>query len=334
MMVWISEIIHGWLGWCPNVQGLRAAPSVPPAHPVQWSPVQPDGGARGAGRLDRGFGFAIGSIKVLIRNLRLLWFALITGIVMIANLAVTLYIQFSSGDNPLFATALGLTAPAIIIVKGSAEWIVLTFGAGLIFTFLSYLLLGALMACTASIISGTNIPVLTGLSRAVNHARPLMYWAAIGAAVGTVLSYGINYYVGSLSILLLLTTVSVALFVLTMFVIPAIVIQDNNLIPAIRGSVSLFRQMWGEIVSCYVVFFVIAFIIILISVIPLTIIGFSTGDTFAATTAILAYILIMAGIMFLGSTIIGIATLGMYIYGKTGTVTPYFGGRTEEMDLS
>jgi hypothetical protein len=333
-MTQVTEVIRGWLGWCPNVQGLRGAPTVIPAHPVQQSSIQPGGGARGAGRLDRGFGFATGSIKVLIKNLRLLWFALITGLVMIANLAVTLYIQISSGDNPLFATALGLAAPASIIAKGSAEWIVLTFGAGLIFTFLSYLLLGALMVCTASIISGTNIPVVTGLSRAVSHARPLLYWAAIGAAVGTVLSYEINFYAGSLPFLLLLTTASVAFFVLTMFVVPAIVIQNNALISAIRGSVSLFRQMWGEIVSCYVVFLVIAFIIMLISVIPLTIIGFSTGNPFAANTAIIVYMLIMVGIVFLGSTIIGIATLGMYIYGKTGTITPYFGSRTEEMELS
>jgi uncharacterized membrane protein len=44
MITRISEIIHEWMGWCPNAQPMRTAP------PVTVHPVHPGGGDGGSGR--------------------------------------------------------------------------------------------------------------------------------------------------------------------------------------------------------------------------------------------------------------------------------------------
>ena len=86
----LSEMIHEWMGWCPNAPPLRAAPAalvVPPEiiHPSQSS----DGGSAGnSGKIHRGVSIAAGSLKAMLRDRQLLWFSVLAGLVMFFLIAV------------------------------------------------------------------------------------------------------------------------------------------------------------------------------------------------------------------------------------------------------
>jgi hypothetical protein len=324
-MARVSEVIRGWLGWCPSARTMRTAPVVLTTPPATVQPVQPGGGTGGSGRIGRGIGLAAGSIKLLFRNARLLWFSLLTGLVMSFSLATNLYIQLASGTNPIPGMAFITNSPGILIAKGSLMWFALTFTIGFISTFLTYYLLAGLIVCVSFILSGKTITLREGLSRAGDHIRPLAGWAVIGALLGTASNYITNSWTSSLSILILSMGVIFVFFVLTMFVVPAIVLDDKNILPAIRESLSVFRKTWGEIVTCFVMLLVIVFVIYLIALIPIIYIGFSNGSTALAGFAFILTMLAMIVIIIIGSTIVGIATLGLYMYGKTGILPPAFG---------
>lgn len=321
MLVKLSEIIRHHLGWCPNADArpLRTAPVIV-TPPVTIQPASPDGGTGGSGRIDRGAKLAMGSIKILIRNKRLLWFSLLSGLVLLFSLATNMYIQIISGTNPFPGTGLVSGAGAILIAKESFPWFILTFVVGIISTFLTCFLLAGLIACASLVLSGKITTTREGLSRAGDHIWSLAGWAIIGALVGTALSFTTNSYTASIPVILISMVATVVFGVLTMFVVPAIVLNDEDLFSAIRTSVLMFRKTWGEIIICAGIFFLMAFVIMLIAVIPISMIGFSSGSTAMVGVAVILYMLVMIVLLFIGSTIVGIATLGLYTYGTTDRI--------------
>ena len=65
----------------------------------------------------------------------------------------------------------------------------------------------------------------------------------------------------------------------------------------------------------------------LISMIPMIAIGFSSGSVAAAGAIIVASMLVMCILIFIGSTVMGITITGLYTYGKTGTLPAMFEGK-------
>jgi len=331
-MTRFAEVIRGWLGWCPNARTMGNAPAVRATAPVTINPPVPDGGTVGSGRIDRGSHLAVGSIKILIRNKKLLWFSLLTGIVMLFSLATTLYVQFVSGTNPFPGTNLVMNSPEILIAKGSLLWFVLTFTLGLISTFLTYYLLAGLITCASFILSGKTITIREGLARAWDHRVSLAGWAVIGAFAGTLSSFIMYSWTNTILITFLSMGAILVFFVLTIFVVPAIVLNDEGVLPAIRDSISVFRKMWGEIIVCFGVFFLIAFVIYLVALIPIISLGFSSRNTASAGAAsagvaVILTLLVLIVLIFIGSTVVGIATLGLYEYGTTGIISREFEGK-------
>ena len=90
MITRLSEMVYGWMGWCPNTPAISTAPValvVPPEtiHPAQSG----DGGSAGTpGRIRRGVSFAAGSLKVILRDRRLFWFTAMAGLIMLFLIAV------------------------------------------------------------------------------------------------------------------------------------------------------------------------------------------------------------------------------------------------------
>ncbi|MEN6444073.1 MAG: DUF6159 family protein [Methanoregula sp.] len=334
MTVRISEVIRGWLGWCPNAGTLNPRPAIISTPPVTISPTQQDGGAGGSGRIDRGFRLAVGSIRLLFGNKRLFWFSLMTGLVMLFSIATNLLIQLYSGTNPFSGTGLVTVPKTILVVQGSIPWFVLTFTLALVTMLLTVYLLGGLVTCVSYFISGKTITPWEGLSRAGDHILPLAGWAVIGALAGIALTYITNSYTASIPIILLSTAATIVFGILTMFVVPAIVLNDEGLIPALRTSFSMVRKLWGEVIVCAGIFFLIVFGIMLLAMVPISIIGFSSGNPGMVGVAVVLYMLVMLVILFIGSTIVGIATLGLYTYGKTGTISPVFEGKTVDGALA
>jgi len=333
MFMRFSEIIRRHLGWCPNARSIGTAPAVRVNAPVSIDLPSPDGGEGRPGRIDRGFRLAVGSIKILLRNLRLLWFSLLTGLVMFFSLATSLYIQVVSGTNPFPGTGFVTYSPEVLIAKGSLQWLALTFGTTFICTFLNYFLVSGLITCVLFILSGKTISLKEGLARAWDHRVSLAGWAAVGALVGTASAFIMYSETGNIPVTFLALGAVFLFCVLTMFVLPAIVIDNQRLVPAIRDSISLFRKTWGEVVVCFGIFFLILFVLYFIFLIPIILIGFSSGSTASAGFAVILSMLVMIVLMFIGSTILGIATVGLYTTGRNGSLPQAFGDAKENFPV-
>ncbi|MCK9630412.1 MAG: DUF6159 family protein [Methanoregula sp.] len=333
MIFHLSELFRKYRAWCPNsdARPLRTAPPVLATPPVTHNPAQPGGGAGGSGRIDHGIKLTIGSIRLLVRNRQLLWFSLLTGLVMIFSLVSGLSLQFISGTALFPGTGLATGPASVMISHGSLPWIALTFIIGLVGTFLTYYLLAALIACVSLIHSGRAATVRDGLAHAGQYRWPLFSWAMIWACIGVVFSFFMNpSTMGSVLVNFGIIYGSMAfmacLYVLTLFVVPLLVLDNNDIVTAVTGSLSLFRKVWAEILVCFIIYFLIVFVVMLICLVPMIAIGFS-GSASAAVAVVVAYMLVMLILLFIGSTIVGITITGLYLYGKTGTLPAMFEGK-------
>lgn len=328
MTVKISEVIRERLGWCPAAQGIRATQvAVAPPQAVTI-PAGSGSSTGGRGRLDSGARLAVGSIRILFRNPYLHWFSVLIGIVMSFNLASTIYLQYVSGTDPFPGINLGISSQAAIIAKGSLIWGVLTFGAAFVTMFGTNLFLAALFISISGITYGKRTTLRQGFSRAVKSAPSLAGWAVVGAALGTLNAFVTNVYFGNIPVILISAVTIIAVFIVTIYAIPLIVLDGRKLGAAIMESLSVFRRTWREIVVCFGIYMLLAFMISLTSIIPITAILLSSGSTVHAGTIVILYMLLNLGIVIIGWTIIGIATLGLYMYGKTGAVNPLYDGKT------
>lgn len=330
----LAQTIRKYLGWCPNadVRLSRSAPPVIATPPVTTNPAQPGGGAGGSGRISRGIRVATGSIRLLIRNRQLLWFSFLAGLVMVFSLVSGLYLQFLSG-MPLFTgTTLAAGPAAVIIAQGSVPWIALTFITSLISTFLTYYVLAALVACVSLLHSGRTATVRDGMTQAGHYRGPLLSWAAAWALIGTLFSFfmtpsAMANVPQNLGMIYSIMAVMACLYVLTLFVIPLLVLANKDLVAAVTGSLSLLRTVWAEVIVCFILYALILFVILFSSLIPLIAVGFSSGSASAAGAVVVAYMLVMLILIFIGSTVMGITITGLYFYGKTGTLPTMFDGK-------
>jgi hypothetical protein len=127
---------------------------------------------------------------------------------------------------------------------------------------------------------------------------------------------------------LILSAITVILFVLTLFVVPLLVLERKSLKEAVLGSFTLMKKIWGEVATCVlglgmVVFAAwLAFMFFRFSVVD--IVGWVAGPMNASFThpseawiaAGLLYVLALAGLVFVVATVGGIAALDLYKYAK------------------
>jgi hypothetical protein len=301
------------------------------APPAAVNPAQPDGGAKGAGGIGRGLMLTTGSIRLLFRNRQLLWFSLLTGLVMISSLAASLYLQFISGTALFQGTDLATTAGSVVIRHGSVPWVALTFSTGLFSTFFSYYLLAALIVSVSGISYGRTATVTNGLVQARHYLYPLFCWAAVWALAGTLVSFfmtpsAMTSAPGNLGMIYGIMAVMTCINILTLFVIPLLVLAGADLVSAVTGSVSLLRKVWAEVMVCFILYVLILVIVVITSLIPLVAVGFSSGSASAAGAVVGATMLVVLLLIFISSTVSGIAITGLYFYGRTGTLPPIFEG--------
>lgn len=325
-MARVADALFAWLGWCPYARAADAGP-VPALPQVVLQPVRPGGGTGGAGRAGRGTGIALGSIRILVRHPRLFWFSLLTGLVLIGSLAANLYLLMASGTDPFPAgTGIALASPALQIAKGSPAWFALAAATSFTSSILSSFFLAGLIACTSGLLAGKAAGVRDGLARAGEHLRPLAGWAAVGAILGTANSLVTNTGTAGIPVTLFVSGVMLLFYILTMFVVPAVVLDNRSLLPAIRQSVAVFRKTWGEIAVCCGILFLIVFIVYLLALVPIIFAGFSSGSMATAGFSVILTMAVMVVLIFIGTTVVGIATLGLYLQGTTGRLLPEFGG--------
>ena len=166
--------------------------------------------------------------------------------------------------------------------------------------------------------------------------RELVSWAAVAAIVGTgflILMESSKTSSGTIANADILSVAMVAMacfYALTLFVVPALVIAGKNLITAIGESVSLFRKMWGEVIVCFAIYILIVFGVMMITMIPVIAIGFPSGSAAVINAGIAFYVLAICILVFISTTVVGIAITGLYTYGKTGILPALSQGKRME----
>jgi hypothetical protein len=352
----LSEIIHGWLGWCPNAPALRTAPAVMMVPPEPVQSLQSGDGAGRSGRISRGVGFAVSGTRTLVKNKQLLWFSLLTGLVM-AGMLLAFYLVSVLGTYPYDAIDL-------------PRWLVLTFAIelGTIFC-ITVLLAGLILSLAPGVDRAT--PFREGLGRAKNYLRPLADWSVIMALISTVLfvllyysGYSQQYYVafarfslypvvnqfpfnfillpeiyhigpigGTFAILSAVTEtitllgINLLVMLVMLFVVPQLVLEKKSLPEAVTGSCALMRSVWAESLACFALIGVVLsaasltsllFRIVYGIVAPEMLLFWYPGDEWIAAAVV--YMLALSGLFCIASTVAGIAAANLYTYGKTGQV--------------
>ena len=125
--------------------------------------------------------------------------------------------------------------------------------------------------------------------------------------------------------MILATGINIVLFILTLFVVPLLVLENKRLPEAVSGSFSLMKNVWGETIVCFLLFGLVLTGVSLTSLLFRVVYGFVAPHMllfwYPGAAWIAAAVLFMVALCSLSviiSTIAGIATFNLYTYGKTG----------------
>ncbi|MHB8163634.1 MAG: DUF6159 family protein [Methanoregula sp.] len=357
----LGEIVHQWMGWCPNAPAMRTAATVLSTPPVTVNPLEPEGGAGGSERIGRGIQVATGSLKTLARNKQLLWFSLLTGLVMLFMIAAFFSLRVY-GTYPYPAIAYPL-------------WLALVFSIQAITVFCLYFLLAGMVLSVSAGSSGGMVSFRKGLSDARSHVRSIAGWSVGMALLGTALlaaielRYADSLFIAISSIIgqfpfyfvlrpevlgpgpiptvvnplsaatftIAAMIINVVFFILTLFVVPVLVLENKRLPDAVAESFSLVKKVWGEIIASLLVFFLIVIVISLCSLIFRVAYGVVTFDDLFSSYQLFwyqggwiasaaLYILVWCTVTVICSTAVGVSLFGLYSYAKSGRMPGMFEG--------
>jgi hypothetical protein len=349
-MTQVAEVIREYLGWCPNTPVVRTTPAVLVIPSVTVNPAQPGSDGYGSsGRIRRGIDVATGSIRTLIGNRHLLWFSLLAGLAILFLIAAEAYIVVSSWSAQPFLVGIPIIDSFLIVDTRL------------------FLLQAVCISCFNLILAGLVIyrsRERTGKIRkirdafsAVNpHTGTLATLSLVMAVAGTILTAiatqtqivgkivaGISmtlfylpyaYYVpdilgSALFSSAIIMAVTISQFLVALYVVPVIVLENRGLLPAMAGSFAIMKKTWREILGCLIVLGVIIVMVATIAFVigqsPLLLnhdydffLQISRGQVLM-TAVCYGFILAFGILMAAGSTILGIAVTELY---ASGTGSP------------
>lgn len=267
-------------------------------------------------RLSAGWQLAKQSLNVLRLDKELLMFPILSGLaclVVTASFAAPLIfsgmlenVANQEGNNP--------AAPANLLF----------YGLIFLFYFSTYFIIiffnSALVACAIIRLKGGDPVLRDGVGAAMARLPQIIAWAFVSATVGLILkiiesrSEKVGRFLTSL--------LGMAWSVTTFFVIPVLVVEKAGPIEAIKRSVSIMKNTWGESLAANFGIGTITFLGMLVGLVP---IGFGVA-ALSGQMVVLGIILIVLGaIMVLAVSLISsamgsIMLAALYIYAEEGTV--------------
>ena len=134
---------------------------------------------------------------------------------------------------------------------------------------------------------------------------------------------------------LILSAITVFLFVLTVFVVPLLVLERKSLDEAVLGSCTLMKKIWGEVVTCILGLGMIVFAASLTYLLfQFSGVGYEWRDSGSMYTSFTfpsvawiafapLYVLALFSFVFVVATVGGIAALDLYRYAKIGQKTVF-----------
>ena len=256
------------------------------------------------GRIGRSFELVGQSYRVLMQDKELMILPLISG-VLIIGVAASFFVGFDLGPALKAEDKTALSLPIFLMY-------VATYAIGIFFQ-------AAVVAGATERIRGGDPTLASALGAAARRAFPILMWAVVAATVGMLLRAVQDRagFIGKIVVGLIGAAWSIATF----FVVPVIVLEENQTIPeAVGQSLATLRRMWGETLVGNATLGVAAVCawITLIAV---------TGLLAWAGIGVAALIIGGAGAIFLAvlfSALEGVFVASLYAYATNGTAPPGF----------
>lgn len=356
-MTWLADAAGHWFGLCRKVPVLHSAPAIFMSETGTAISSPPDGSPppSGRGSIRHGIRIATGSLGALLRERSLLWFVILSSLVMlILPLAGWWRI-----------TQTGSVLPFLLSVPVSGKVLVNTF---MVFDITILLLEIVCLTGFTTILSGlilhrNNVwktPVrisdsFTGINGHANSLLALSFALALLATLTfemisqTRLFGGIAHTIsmalfhlpyayyfpnelsGALYFAFTLMAINTVALLIALPVIPGIVLGNKGLFPALSGAGALMKRSWLEVLGCAVVFGLtllgVATIALLIGQSPLLLshdydffLQVSRGQVLM-TVVCYVFVILCWAVMAAGLTAAGVAVADIYHPGS-GTELP------------
>jgi hypothetical protein len=133
--------------------------------------------------------------------------------------------------------------------------------------------------------------------------------------------------------------INIMLVILTLFVVPLLVLENRHLPDAVAGSVTMMKNVWGELLACYLLLMLIVaaaamtsllFRVVYRVVAPDMLLFWYPGITWIIAAVL--FMLIVFGLAVVVSTIAGIVVVNLYTFGKTGRMPVLPEGNTQDSE--
>lgn len=207
-----------------------------------------------------GFGWRLGmtSLGVVARDKTLMLFPVLSGISGLLLLAV-----FVMGIGPEKLAALGQQLGAHQGQAGGEippVYIFLAFSLYFGLTFIAVYFNVALLAAAQQSIAGKDTVLGDGLRVANQHLAKIFVWSVLSGTVGLLLSWlESNDKIGRI----VRSILGAAWTVITYFVVPVMIFENQAPTAAVRRSVALMKQTWGETAGAQVGIGLVTFALLL-----------------------------------------------------------------------
>lgn len=269
------------------------------------------------GKISRSFRLVKESYHLLKQDKELVWFPIFSGI--------ATFFLFLSFIIPLVVLAF-ITG---IEPKITPLFYLLFFIYYLLSFFIVIFFNTALIACAEIRLKGGDPQVRDGLRIAYSHFGRIFLWSLISATIGTIFRIILDQIddkfgpLGELVGHLFIAILGTAWTLLTFFVVPVMIFENQNIFASIKRSGQLFKKTWGENLigqfSIGLVFFLLA-----LPVIGIIILAFLTGSLWFGFIVLILGILYFLGLGILSSSLNGIFVAALYHYASTGKVPRAF----------
>jgi hypothetical protein len=290
---------ESWLGLCPKSPAMHTTTAVLIGQPELVHPQTPDG--RGPairpGRFRDGIRIAAASLEAMIRDRQLLWFTLLSGLVMLflifaqgwsithIEMTPSSYLDIPVGDSTLY---MDLQNQLVALDSGNSNLYidVRLFIMEMICLSGFILILAGLVLYRNGSPGKTAVTIREGWAAVRASFRPLVALSA-GMALAATIMYPLIYnsqffgsivhgitmalfwlpysyyepqgvfavlYASANFFALEIMVINSLLFLAAFYLVPAIVLEKKGLVPALAGSLTLFRRTWREVLGCILVF--------------------------------------------------------------------------------
>lgn len=196
---------------------------------------------------------------------------------------------------------------------------------------------GAVISSVLQRLEGKNPTISSGLQAPLKHIHQIIFWALILTVVTVAIQLIRNLGRGKsrgaeAASNLGASAIETAWNLLSFFAIPAIIIENHSVFPALARSKELFVKSWGENITAQFATGVLFVLLAFVGAIPL-IIAFLIGNTTFLIIIATLFALWIIALIIISTTVKGILIAFLYAYATNHKIPKEY-GITPQMMIS